>query len=129
MPFSDDVQQLTGQSMEAAGVPAELLDGIFAGISAAGYSIVPAASSTPLMTVDATPGERVRIMGMRGTFLAGARVGERGWLVWIERIVGDAIERTPPSFIAGAGILLKRALHTGRWTVGTSAVGGSDTIK
>lgn len=112
----------------AVGIYQHQVPAVFQGIEAAGWGLVNS-SGSPMVTLDSAVCERVAIAGQPDTFLVGVKLGERGWLVWTERFTaGGSVTRSEPAFSPGAGDLLLRPATTGKWTVGTSAVGGTDQI-
>lgn len=115
--------------LEAVGVPASLQPTIFQAIDAAGFTVVDKTTGTPAPVLDKTAMERVQVEGQPNTYLVGVRVGERGWMAWVETMeAGGLVTRTPPVFSAGAGSLLFAPQTSGLFTVGTSLVAGSDKV-
>lgn len=110
------------------GVPTAMVSGFWAAIEAAGLTVVDQTTGLPVEAAASTPGELVLVDGMRQTYLAGIKVGERGWLLWAEIYSAAGITRTTPVFAPGAGSLLTAAARADVFTVGTSAVGGTDGI-
>lgn len=115
--------------LEAVGVPSSLTQAFWAAIEAAGLTVVDQAAGVPVQSLTNTPGERVLVEGMPRTFLCGVQVGQRGWLTWVE-VYGEGGSTVVhgPVFAEGAGQLITRAPRTGVLTVGTSDVGGTDTV-
>lgn len=116
--------------LELQGVPTSLVSGFWAAIEAAGLTVVDQTTGAPAQVLETTPGQYVRVEGLPRTYLAGVRVGERGWLTWLE--VWDSPTsrtRVGPVFTDGAGQLLSKPLTSGKWTVGTSQIGGTEQIK
>jgi hypothetical protein len=115
------------------GLPAESASSVLAAVDAAGYDLngkgsPPGTAPTPVLeTADAV---RVLIRGIPNAWLAGVKVGERGWFTWMEfQDKEGGFTRTQPVFSSGGGRLLLRPRMDGRYTVGGSAIEGPDLIR
>jgi hypothetical protein len=114
---------------EAVGVPASLIPSVWQALDAAGLTVVTKSAGEPVAALDTTPSARVAVLGLPGTFLLGIRIGERGWMACVEQSADDgSLERSAWTFSSGAGQFLLAPQTTGMWTVGSSAVGGTDKI-